>query len=115
MGLEQTREQSSLVVKMKLREFTIPPITDALVIGSNAPIGSEALRRAISLLHAAQFESVKIEDDLVEEILVRTSILKKISKEKLINIVLKKVKPFMSAEEVIHLDIEVELTIEELI
>ncbi len=115
MGLEQIKEQSSLTVKMKLREFAIPPITDAMVIGLNAPIGSEALRRAFSLLNVSPFETVKLNDDIIEEILIRTTLLKKINREQLTSIVIKRVKPFMTSEEVIHIDMQVELMIEELL
>jgi hypothetical protein len=108
-------EQSMLIVKMKAREFAIPPVTDALVIGVDAPIGSEALRRSITLLNGAPFDSIKFEDDTIDEMLVRSAILKKISRESLIAIVMKRIKPFMSLEEVIHLDIGIELSIEEVL
>jgi len=106
-------DQSHLEVRMRLRVFVVPPINDALVVGKNAPIGSEAWRRALALLHVYPFELIKLEDDIIEEILVQTRILRKIPKEKLLALILKKVKPFMSAEEVIHLDIQAELLIGE--
>jgi Sec-independent protein translocase protein TatA len=108
-------DQSSLRVKVKLREFIIPPINDALIIGKNAPIGSEAMRRALSLLHGAPFDMIKVEDDIISEILVRNTILKKIQQDNFVNLILKKVKPFMSIDEVIHLDIYVEMFFEEVV
>jgi hypothetical protein len=108
-------DQSSLHVKIKLKEFIIPPINDALIIGKNAPIGSEAMRRALTLLHGAPFDMIKVEDDIVSEILVRNTILKKIQQDNFINLIYKKVKPFMSIDEVIHLDIDVEMFFEEMV
>jgi hypothetical protein len=108
-------DQSSLHVKIKLREFLIPPINDALIIGKNAPIGSEAMRRALTLLHGAPFDMIKVEDDIVSEILVRNAILKKIQQDNFLNLIIKKVKPFMSVDEVIHLDISVEMFFEEVV
>jgi hypothetical protein len=108
-------EQSSLHVKIKLREFIIPPINDALIIGKNAPIGSEAMRRALSLLHGAPFDMIKVEDDIVSEILVRNTILKKIQQDNFVKLIIKKVKPFMSIDEVIHLDILVEMFFEDVV
>jgi hypothetical protein len=113
--LKKTPLPSQIEVKMKLRVFTVPPFNDALVIGKNAPIGSEAWRRALVLLQVAPFESIKIDDEVVEEILIQKRIMKKIPRENLVAIVLKKVKPFMTPEEVIHLDIGVELSIDEVI
>lgn len=107
-------DQDQLAVKMKLRVFMVPPINDALVIGKNAPIGSEAWRRALALLLVLPFVSIKIDDDeVIEEILVQKRILKKIPQEKLVGMIFSKVKPFMSPEEVIHLDIHAELLVEE--
>ena len=98
-----------------MREFIIPPINDALIIGKNAPIGSEAMRRALSLLHGAPFDMIKVDDDIVSEILVRNTILKKIQQENFIKLIIKKVKPFMSVDEVIHLDILVEMFFEDVV
>lgn len=106
-------EHSSLIVRMRLREFTIPPIRDALVIGTNAPIGGEAMRRALKLLHVAPFNSIKVNDDVIDEILVRDGLLRKINIDALKTLVMSRVRPFMSNEEVIHIDLDVELVIEE--
>lgn len=108
-------DQDQIAVKMKLRVFMVPPINDALVIGKNAPIGSEAWRRALALLLVLPFESIKIEDDIIEEILVQKRILRKIPQDRLIMLIYNKVKPFMSPEEVIHLDIHAELFTEDII
>jgi hypothetical protein len=116
MIIDMTKtSQSSIVIKMKAREFSIPPITDALVVGIDAPIGSEALRRSISLLHGAPFDSIQTEDDVIDQIFVRSAIVKKTGRERLLEIVLTRIKPFMSPDEVIHLDISVELNLEEAI
>ncbi len=113
MGRDE-RDQSTLSVRVRIREFSIPPITDALVIGKKAPIGSQAMSRALSLLHVAPFALVPLEDDdVIEDVLVRTSVLNKIPQPKLLELVRKRIKPFMSADEVINLDVSPELTIEE--
>lgn len=104
---------SSIHVRIRMREFEIPPITDALVIGKNAPIGAEAIRRALSLLQVAPFETVPVNDDVISDILVRASVLHKIPREKLVTLVVLRVKPFMTQDEVTHVDIETELTVEE--
>lgn len=103
--------EEEIEIRMKLRVFSVPPINDALVLGRQAPIGGEAWRRALALLQSTPFESIKLDDEVIEEILIQKRILKKITKEGLIKIILNKIKPFMSAEEVIHLDIEVELSL----
>lgn len=113
MATENTDEQGAMLVRMHLKEFAMPPIRDALVLGADSPIGSEALRRALSLLHVAPFDHVAIEDDVVTGLLVRESILKKISEERLVELVKARVKPVMTREECVHLEIDVELISED--
>lgn len=109
-----TPEPGNVYIRFQLKEFTMPPIKDALIIGKNAVIGSEALLRALKLLHASTFEHIQVDgDDIIEDMLFRTSILRKVPKETLVDLVLTRVKPYMSADEVVHLDIYTELTLEE--
>ena len=106
-------ENTTINVRLRIREFSIPPITDALVLGKRAPIGSEAIRRALNLLHVAPFEHISVDDDIIEDIIVRKGVLNKIPSQKLVALVLKRVKPFMTIEEVTHLDMEPELFLED--
>ncbi|MCB2184329.1 MAG: hypothetical protein KQH63_20060 [Desulfobulbaceae bacterium] len=108
----QANEETTISIKLRISEFLIPPVTDALVIGNKAPIGCVAMNRALSLLHVAPFTCLEIEDDTVEGILVRNGILKKISEENLVLIIKNKVKSIMSSEEVLHLDIDMIMSVE---
>lgn len=113
---EQPANNVSVNVRLQFQEFKIPPVHDALVLGKKAPIGSEAVRRSLTLLHVAPFEHLKLngenEDEIVGDILVRSSVLNKIPRDKLIRMVLDRVKPFMSAEEILHLHLEAEVSLE---
>ena len=87
-----------------------------LVLGTRCPIGSEAVRRSLTLLHVAPFENLKLngedEDDVVGDILVRTSLLNKLPRKKLLGLVRDRVKPFMTADEILRVDLEVEVALE---
>ena len=112
--MEQQSTDSSLIfAKLRAQEFMVPPIRDCLVIGKKAPVGFTALKKALALLHGAPFERLQPEDDAISDILVRAGVLRKIPAERPIALVLKRVKPLMSDDEVIHLDIEVEVVMEE--
>ena len=106
----------SVNVRLQFQEFKIPPVHDALVLGKKSPIGSEAVRRSLTLLHVAPFEHIELKgenaDAIVGDILVRNSVLNKIPREKLIRVVIDRVKPFMTAEEILHLHIEAEVSLE---
>ncbi|MBI4808421.1 MAG: hypothetical protein HY799_05705 [Nitrosomonadales bacterium] len=100
------------IIRARLTEFVLPPIDDGLVLGKSSPIGHVAVGKALSLLSTTAFDHIAIEDDVIGDILVRSAIMRKVSKDQLISFVLNEIKPLMGPEEIIHLDIEVELTLE---
>ncbi|MDP2153918.1 MAG: hypothetical protein Q8J66_09705 [Methylotenera sp.] len=99
-------------VRAKVREFVIPVVRDGVVLGREAPLGCVAIRRALDLLIAAPFEHIEIEDDVISDIMIRKAILRRIPRENVIDFVLKSVKPLMGAEEIMHLDLDVEIMVE---
>jgi hypothetical protein len=113
---EHSANNVSVNVRIQFQEFKIPPVHDALVLGKKAPIGSDAIRRSLTLLHVAPFEHIELngetEDDVVGDILVRNSVLNKIPRDKLIRLVIDRVKPFMTADEILHVHLEAEVSLE---
>ena len=99
-------------LKARVREFGVPPIHDALVLGKRAAIGCGAIRKAIEYLVASPFDHLEIEDDVISDIIVRSAILRRIPKDKLIAFVVSQIKPLMGEDEILHLDLEVEVGIE---
>lgn len=91
----------------------MPPVKDGLVIGKNAAIGGEAMTRTLRLMTNEKFERFVIKDEIVQEAIIRSAVVRKIGKDRLINFVLKRVKPIMAESELLMLDIEVELVIED--
>lgn len=108
--MEKDRNRRS-IIRTRISEFVLPPIDDGLVLGKNSPIGHVAVGKALSLLSTTSFDHVPIEDDVIGDILVRSAIMRKITKEQLIEFVLRVIKPLMGPEEIIHLDIEIEVEI----
>jgi hypothetical protein len=100
------------IIHARLTEFVLPPIDDGLVLGKRSPIGHVAVGRALSMLSTTRFEHVAIEDDVIGDILVRSAIMRKVPKEQLIAFVLSEIKPLMGDDEIIHLDLEVEVSLE---
>jgi hypothetical protein len=101
------------VLRARIKEFVIPPIHDGLVIGKTAPIGGAAVRKAIALLVAVPFEHLEVEDDVVGDVLVRAALVRRVNRESLLDFVLRRIKPLMGPEEIIHLDLEAEVTLED--
>ena len=110
---EHPTEDATIYVRMQAKEFLIPPVRDCLIVGKKSPIGCVALKKALSLLHGEPFEDLHPDDDVVGDMLVRASILRKLPREKFMALVLKRIKPLMSDNEVVELGIEVELLLED--
>lgn len=107
----QTQGGFLITVRMKVCEFAMPPVRDALVLGKDSPIGCQAMRRALAILQPAPYEHIELNpaDDVISDILVRASVLKKVPREKLAELVLARCKPVMQPDECLHLDISAEL------
>ncbi|MBI5612434.1 MAG: hypothetical protein HY942_05145 [Gammaproteobacteria bacterium] len=99
-------------LKARVREFGVPPIHDVLVLGKQSAIGCAAIRKAIEYLVASPFDHLEFEDDVISDIIVRSAIIRRVPKEKLIAFVLSQIKPLMAASEILHLDLEVEVGVE---
>jgi hypothetical protein len=102
----------SVTVRFVVREFCTPPVHDGLVLGKRSPIGCIAIRRALALLQTTAFTHIEIDDDVVGDIIVRESILRRVPREKLIRMVVQRIKPLMAADEIVHLDIVAEVQVE---
>lgn len=105
-----------VTVRARLREFVVPPVRDCVVIGREAPIGVEAMKRAVSLLHAATFDHLTSKDiersEVIEDVLIRKPVLKKLSRERLLRFIVERVEPYMGPDEIIQIDLEVEISVE---
>lgn len=107
-----TNRKHSFSLRVKAREFSVPPIEDGLVLGRHSPIGPVAVCRALSLLSSTPFEHVPVQDNIVGDILVRSTILRKLRSQDLMDFVLREIKPIMGPEEILHLKLEVNVQIE---
>jgi hypothetical protein len=107
-----TADSRQYTLKARVREFGVPPIHDVLVLGKHSAIGCAAIRKAIEYLVASPFEHLEFEDDVISDIIVRRAILRRVPQDKLIAFVVSRIKPLMTAEEILHLDLEVEVQIE---
>lgn len=101
-----------VAVRFTVEEFATPPVRDALVLGKRSPVGSMALRKALAFLHIAPFVHFEVEDDVIGDIVVRESIVRLIGREKLLQLVMDRVKPLMTDLDILHLHVETKLHME---
>lgn len=96
---------------MRLSEFEIPPIQDVLLVGRRAPIGPEAVKRMIELMCPGQYEIIFIEEGPLEAVVIRKSLSKMVSNEKLLEIVLNEANKVASETTLLKAQIDIVLAI----
>ena len=99
--------------KAWVREFGAPPIHDVPVLGKQFAIGRAAIRKAVELPVASPIDHREFQDDVIGENIVRSTILRRIPKDKPVGFVVSRVKPLMAVNEIPHLDLEVEVKIDD--
>ena len=105
--------ETKVRVRARVTEFGYPPVHDALILGVNAPQGTEAFKKGLGLLVSTPFEHISVKDDTIGSVLVRSSVLRRISSEKFVDFVMRRVKPLMSSDEILHLDLNIEVDVDD--
>lgn len=118
VGVELTKASMSsgetkVRVRARVTEFGYPPVHDALILGLRAPQGTEAFKKGLGLLVSTPFEHISVKDDIIGSVLIRSSVLRRISSEKFLDFVMRRVKPLMGAEEILHLDMSIEVDVDD--
>ena len=109
----QLSKGASYSLSVRVNEFAVPPVSDGLVIGKDAPIGFSALSKALNLLAGNHMEAIELQDDVIAHVIIRQGILRRVPKEKLIAFILERIKPLMSTQELLHMEIKAEVVLEE--
>jgi len=95
----------------RINDFTIPPITDGLILGKNSPIGASALKKALNLLIPETFEHIEVDDDVISDILVKSVLVRRVSQARVVKFLMNRVRPFMVAEDILHIQVDAEITV----
>lgn len=99
------------LLQARIKEFAIPPITDALIIGREASIGTNALQKALNLLIPEHFEQLAIDDEIIADVLIKSILLRRLTKERLVTFLIEQIKPFMSAQDILHVQLDLEILV----
>jgi hypothetical protein len=93
-------------IKLSFEEIRLPPFEDALILGKKCPQGKIGVSRSFELLIPNEFEVFEINHDIVEAVFINKRLLKKIDKERIIQILQENVFPYVSAAEIIKVNID---------
>ncbi|MGE5572771.1 MAG: hypothetical protein ACM3ZU_07105 [Bacteroidota bacterium] len=92
---------------IRLSEFEIPPMQDALLVGKKAPIGPEAVRRMVDALSPEQYEIIRIEHQVFEAAVLKRSLLKLLPEEKLLPILLEECERVADEQAVVKAQVNI--------
>ena len=94
-------------ISLRFQEIKLPPFDEILVLGSKSEQGKMGVAKTFEHLVPEIFEMIEVPDDAIEAIFVNKRLLKKISKEDILDILREKVFPYVSAKEIIKVDLEI--------
>lgn len=92
---------------IRLSEFEIPPMQDALLVGKKAPIGPEAVRRMVDALSPEQYEIIRIEHQVFEAAVLKRSLLKLLPEDKLLPILLEECERVADEQAVVKAQVNI--------
>ncbi|OPY58178.1 MAG: hypothetical protein A4E55_01073 [Pelotomaculum sp. PtaU1.Bin035] len=98
-------------ISIILSEFEIPPIQDVLLIGRRAPIGTKAVQRMIDVLSPEQYEILNVNEGPFESVVIRKSLSRLVTQEKLLSIILEEGHKVASETAVLKAQINIVLNI----
>lgn len=105
---------SEQLIRVRVKALEIPPIKDGIVIGRDAAIGGEAMVRTLRLMTNEKFERFVLpKDDIVQDVILRSSVVRKLGKERVLKFIMERIKPVMTESELLMLNIDIELVIED--
>ncbi len=103
----------TLTVSLTLKEFKLPPVQNALIIGKKAPIGAIALDQCLEDLMPGRFERVDVEHELIEAVLVRKADLRRLGTDQLIPLLVRHAEGIMEDGDAIQVALQLEVRAEE--
>jgi hypothetical protein len=100
-------------LRIRLSHFHLPPVESALAIGKRAPIGANAMAKALEEILPATFIKIEIDHPTIEALILRASHLQIVPRERLVALLVKHSESFMSDSEILHVDIRVQVNVAE--
>ena len=104
--------ERDVFIRMTFSHCELPPVQDALVLGKRAPVGSTAVVTALQAMSPGQFQLIKVDHPIIESLLVRESDLRKMPRDKLVNIIVEQAAPLMDEADALNVELELKVTVQ---
>ncbi|ACL05272.1 conserved hypothetical protein [Desulfatibacillum aliphaticivorans] len=105
--MENTKK--NLFVSLSFEKTSLPPFEDVLILGRDCPLGMNGVGQCLDLLVPDGYDRFEVDDDHVTAIIVNKSILNRISTRQLIEILQKRVFPYVGRKEIIKVDFAIKI------
>ncbi len=91
-------------IHLSFEEIRLPPFEDILILGKKCPQGKIGVYQSFELLVPNEFKIFEVDDPVVEAVFINNRVLKKMDKDRIIEILEEKVFPFVSESEILKVD-----------
>lgn len=108
--IHNPKHEGKVSVSISFETVELPPFSDILILGKRCPHGKMGISRCMNLMSPDAFDLVELETDAAEVMLVNKRILKKVSKEKIIELLSETVFPYITNSEVVRVDFKTKIT-----
>ena len=99
-----------VTVSLRMTRFELPPVESALVVGRRAPIGSNALEKALAELMPGTFRRIEVEHPVIEAVIIRESHSRRISEDGLVRLLIRHAEGMMDETEALRVTAELVIT-----
>jgi|SRR5678816_1334161 hypothetical protein len=97
-------------VSLRMTRFELPPVESALVVGRKAPIGSNALEKALAEIMPGTFRRIEVEHPIIEAVIIREAQSRRISEDGLVRLLVRHAEGMMDETEALRVTAELVIT-----
>lgn len=105
-----TRSARSADMRLRFKEFRLPPVEGALVVGRRAPVGPRAMAEALESMLPGEYRLVTVEHATIEGVILRHADLRRVPEEVLVPQLLREAAALMSEHDTLHCALDIEIT-----
>lgn len=98
---------------LRLRDFDLPPIRDAVVIGRRAPIGPHGLFESLDRMVPDGYELIPVDGHpVVEAAIIRKRCFRLLDRERLLALLIRNAEPLMHESAIIQIELDGEVSVQ---
>lgn len=93
-----------ITVSLNFEKTFMPPFQDILVLGNECPLGMNGVGQCLDLLVPDGYDRFEVTDEHVAAVIINKNILRRLSSDKVIEILQKRVFPYVGSTEIIKVE-----------